>query len=395
MRASLYLAWRYIHFNAVKSAILVVVLGVIAVIPLAVERLAALAEAELLRRAETTPLLYGAQGSPLDLSMSALYFDGAPPRSVTMADLDALAATQLAQVIPLHREFSARGHSIVGTDLDYFDFRGLSPAEGRLFAWLGECVLGADVAAGLGLRPGDTLLSETDNLFRLAGAYPLKMQVVGVLAPSGTADDRAVFTSLATAWVVAGLAHGHQDLARTTDESVVLRRGPEGIVANAKLTEYVEVTPENRDSFHFHGDSTAFPVSAVLVAPHDAKNAAILLGRVQTDDTERQLFRPIEIVEGLLEEVFRIKSVLELITAAVGAATIFALGLIVALSLRLRTQEFEVTRRIGGDRAAMVRLVGAELLILAGAAAILCLGALGLIEAYGERLVRALIFTRS
>ena len=43
-------------------------------------------------------------------------------------------------------------------------------------------------AKRLGLAPGETLISDPENLFDLAGSYPLEMQVVGVLAPAGTAD---------------------------------------------------------------------------------------------------------------------------------------------------------------------------------------------------------------
>ena len=38
------------------------------------------------------------------------------------------------------------------------------------------------------------------------------MQVVGVLEPSYTADDGAIFVDLKTAWVIQGLVHGHQDM---------------------------------------------------------------------------------------------------------------------------------------------------------------------------------------
>ena len=46
----------------------------------------------------------------------------------------------------------------------------------------------------------------------LAGDYPLKMKVVGILAASNSADDGAVFVDLKTQWVIEGFGHGHQDL---------------------------------------------------------------------------------------------------------------------------------------------------------------------------------------
>ena len=55
---------------------------------------------------------------------------------------------------------------------------------------------------------GGHVVSSPESVFDLAGVYPLKMAVVGVLAPTHTPDDDAVFVDVKTAWVIAGLAHG-------------------------------------------------------------------------------------------------------------------------------------------------------------------------------------------
>ena len=162
------------------------------------------------------------------------------------------------------------------------------------------------------------------------------MQGVGVLAPAGAPDDRAVFTGLKTAWVVAGLGHGHEDLATTRDESVVLSREADRIVANAKLTEFIEITEENAGDFHFHGDPKGFPLSAILIDPRDERSAAILRGRVEDAGSARQVFRPLGVVRALLDEVFRVKSVLNMLVAAVTVAALMALGMMISLSLKLR-----------------------------------------------------------
>ena len=66
--------------------------------------------------------------------------------------------------------FQTRGHPIVGTALEYLDFRGLRVATGRRMAVLGECVVGARAARRLDVAPGDTLVSSPETLFDLAGA---------------------------------------------------------------------------------------------------------------------------------------------------------------------------------------------------------------------------------
>ena len=55
-------------------------------------------------------------------------------------------------------------------------------------------------------------------MYDLSAEYPLKMRVTGILAPTGTPDDLAVFTDVKTAWVIDGIGHGHDDLAATMEE---------------------------------------------------------------------------------------------------------------------------------------------------------------------------------
>jgi putative ABC transport system permease protein len=389
---ALYLAWAHIRFHAARSALLVLVLAILGAIPLLTERLAALAEAELLERAASTPLVYGPPGSPLDLSLNALFFEGEPRAGLSMSDYEALAGMRLGLALPILRTHTARGFPVVGIDVEYLAFRDLAVARGRPMVRLGEAVLGAEVAARLGLGPGDRIQSESRQVFELAGAYPVRLPVVGVLAASGTPDDRAVFVDLATAWVVAGIGHGHEDLTTSRDRSVVLARDPGRIVANAKLTEYIDISPESADDFHLHGDPARSPLSAVLVVPRDERSAAILRGRIEDGGPRRQVFRPLGVVRGLLDEVFRVKSVLELLVAAVTVAALLALGMMIALSLKLRRREFEVARQLGADRSAMARLVMAELALLMVGGAALCALVLVVVEHRGAALVRALVF---
>jgi hypothetical protein len=92
-----------------------------------------------------------------------------------MAEVEALWDSGLATPIPLNTAFETSGFRIVGTSLDYFDFRKLTVAEGRGLAVLGEAVVGATVARDLDLGSGDTLVSSPQNLFDLDGVYPLEM----------------------------------------------------------------------------------------------------------------------------------------------------------------------------------------------------------------------------
>jgi putative ABC transport system permease protein len=390
---SLYVAWRYLSFNWGRSLTLIACVTLIALLPLSLEQLLDESERQLLARAESTPLVVGAKGSSLDLVMNSLYFGDTVPELLSMAAVDRVADTDLALPIPLYVRFKARGFPIVGTNLDYFDFRGLTIAEGRNLALLGECVLGAGVAEALQLGPGDTLLSSPETLFDLAGVYPLKMRVAGVLAPTHGADDVAVFVDLKTTWVIQGLVHGHQDLTAVTDPTLVMARSDGSVTATAKLAQYTEITPENLDSFHFHGSPADYPITAIIALPHDDKAAALLRGRyVGTDaaDGLQQVVVPGSVIEGLLATIFRIKNVLDAVILVVGMATVLALILVFALSLRLRQGELQTIFKLGCGRATIARLLGAEILIILAASAVLTALLLVGVAQVDAALVRAL-----
>lgn len=390
MIGSFYIAWRYLTFNKVRTATLIACVTLIAVVPLALEVLLAESERHLLSRAESTPLLLGARGSALDLVMNGLYFDDEVPELVSMAAVNAVEDSGLAMPIPLYVRFHARRFPIVGTTLDYFDFRGLAIARGRQLALLGEAVIGAGVADRLDITAGDSLLSSPETVFDLAGVYPLKMRVVGVLARSHTPDDLAVFVDVKTAWVVQGLVHGHQDLTRPKDPTVVIDRTEANVVASAKLVEYAEITAENVDSFHFHGNPDQYPLSAVIVVPEDDKSGTILRGRYLEGERPYQLVVPGTVIDGLLANIFRIKNVLDAVILVVGIATVLALTLVFALSLRLRQREIQTVFRIGGSRLTIARLVGAEIAIVLAVSAILCAVVMLAVYQYSSDLVRAL-----
>jgi len=388
---SIYVAWQYVRYNRAKTVTLVACVTLIAFLPMALELLLGESERQLLSRAESTPLVVGAKGSALDLVMNSLYFGDEVPELISVEAADEIADSDLALPIPLYVRFKARGFPIVGTTFDYFDFRGLEIARGRHLAILGDCVLGAAVASQLGLGPGDSIVSSPETLFDLAGVYPLKMKVAGVLARSHTTDDLALFVDLKTAWVIQGLGHGHQDVTKTQDRTVILKSTGSNVTANAKLYHFTEITEKNIDSFHFHGDRSIYPATAVVAVPFDGKSGTILRGRYLEKDAKHQIVRPEEIVDGLLENIFRIRNVLDGVILLVGSATVLAIILVFALSLRLRQREISTIFRLGCRKATIVRLLGAEIFLIVTAGTVLCAALVSVVNLFASDIVRALI----
>ena len=387
---SLYIGWKYISYNKIKTAVLVACVTLISFMPLSLQLLLDESERQLMSRAVTTPLVIGAKGSALDLVMNTLYFDDEVPELITVEASNRVMDTDLALPIPLYVRFQARGNPIVGTTLDYFEFRGLQIDQGRQLAVLGDCVLGAKVEEELGLKPGDSLVSSPETLFDLAGVYPLKMKVVGVLEKSHTSDDLAVFVDLKTAWIIQGLGHGHQDVTKLRDPTLVLKRTERNVAATAKLYQHTEITDENIDSFHFHGDISKYPITAVIAVPHDDKSGTILRGRYLSREEMRQIVRPESVIDGLLQNIFRIKNVLDAVISVVALATVFAIILVFALSLRLRQREIETIFKLGCSRMTIARLLTAEIFIIVVISGVLCGTMMFMVDRFSNDLVRML-----
>lgn len=391
MSGTLYLAWRYLAFHRLKTAILVTSIALILYLPVGLRVLVSQSSQQLTARAAATPLVVGAKGSPLELVLNTLYFRAATPELMTYTEVLRARDSSLARAIPMYVRFQSRGAAIVGTTLDYFDFRGLTIESGRQIALLGECVLGARAAAAMGVGPGDHVVSSPESVFDLAGVYPLRMKVAGVLAFSDGPDDDAVFVDLKTAWVIEGLVHGHADLSKPEASSGVLSREGNRVVANASVVQYNEITEENIDSFHFHGDLSGYPITAVIVVPPDPKSSALLQGRYQSDEERSQIARPAAVMEELLGTILTIQRFVVAGAVLVGLATLASTALVFLLSLRLRLRERETLFKIGGSRLAIGSVMSSEVIIVL-ATGVVVAGLLTFLTSwFGAVAIRALV----
>ncbi len=366
---ALFLAFAYLRYHWARSIVLVLVAALIMFVPVATQILLSTSERALVARGNTTPLILGSRGSQLDLTMAALYFSEERPVPMPMREVEAIWDSNLAVPIPVHTAFSSGGFRIVGTTLDYFDFRDLTVSAGRGLSLLGDAVVGADVAEILDKGVGDTLVSAPENLFDLDGVYPLEMPIVGVLERTNTPDDAAVFVDLKTAWVIQGIGHGHEDVVTAAEVAA-----GSAALANAAVVQYQRITPENLETFHFHGSQDGYPVSAAIIVPNDTRSGTILKGRYLDAENPAQLVEPASVIQGLVDRIFRIKSLLDVVTLIIAAAAVAAIGLAVFLSYRLRAGELSTAVKLGARRGMVLRLLAAEtvalMLVSGGIAAI-------------------------
>ena len=172
----------------------------------------------LTRNAEGVDLVVGAKGSPLQLILSAVYHIDAPTGNISIAEAETIMQDPaVAQAIPLALGDAYQGFRIVGTTHAYPAHFGGQPAHGRLWESALEATLGAVAAREAGLAVGSTFYSAHGLGAGGEAHEEHPIEVVGVLAETGTILDRLLLTSMETVWEVHG-AHGDDEHAHD-DES--------------------------------------------------------------------------------------------------------------------------------------------------------------------------------
>ncbi len=330
-------------------------------------------EASLLSRAADVPVVVGGNGAALDLVLGAVFYAPRPLPALSEADRRALVAATGVPLLPLHLGHRAAGRPLVGSSPDLFRRAELEVAEGRPFSTLGEAVVGAEVARAAGLRLGDGLRADPPSLYDVAGTFPLRLRVVGILAPSGGPEDGLLLTDVTTAWALDGLLHGHADVADDVDA------GPALLLA-------AEPTPAALATFHAHGDPATWPLHALLVRTPGAAARDLVLGAAAVHGGLMAVV-PGAVVREALAVVGDLEGALAVggrVAAAALCLVVAALGAGVA---RERARVAGLLRALGASRRAIAAVLLVEVCVVGGVAA---MGAVGAELAAGRALRRAL-----
>lgn len=161
-------------------------------------------------RNETTywDLVVGAKGSPLQLVLNSIYYLQAPVGNIHRDLWDRLLKNPaVANVTVVNMGDSYLGSPIIGTSQDFFAGRNSASggnllAQGTLFTHNMEAVLGSQVADLDGLKLGSQFCG-SHGWSRGGDVHTkFKYTVVGILAPTGTSIDRALFTDYRSVWEI-------------------------------------------------------------------------------------------------------------------------------------------------------------------------------------------------
>lgn len=171
-------------------------------------------------------MIVGAKGSPLQLVLNAAFFQDEPLGNIDRALYEELKGDpRVVRAIPLGLGDRYQGYRIVGTTEEYFAFvpsgyAGASYrfAKGRAFRAPFEAVVGSTAAGAAGLTLGDRFVAVHGVVpaFESEEHEHHPYTVVGILEPTGTPVDLAIFTPMESVW----LAHGSE--ATVGDVTAVL-----------------------------------------------------------------------------------------------------------------------------------------------------------------------------
>lgn len=359
------LAWRYLWARPMLTALnlLLLTLGLAAIgfVVLVSEQL----ERGLKRDLAGIDLVVGAKGSPMQILLAGVFHLDQATGNIPLDTVAQLRAQPLvAQAVPISLGDSFRGFRIVGTTASYLELYRLHLVAGHAWQAPMQAVLGAEVAAQSGLRPGDRFHG-THGLAAGGEAHEEAYEVVGVLAPTGGVVDRLVLTDIASVWETHA-SHGHAGSGRA-------ERGPaeREHADHDEHGEHGEQAPATPQALH--ADEAGREVSMVLVR-YRSPLAAVMLPRWVNAQPGLQASVPALETARLLSMVGVGVDVLRGFGGVLLLAA--ALSVLVALlhAVRERQGDLAMLRMLGATPARVAALIALEALMLATMSALLAIG---------------------
>ncbi|WP_068635885.1 ABC transporter permease [Thauera butanivorans] len=212
MTPMLALSLRSIGNRRLSVALTVIAVALSVALLLGVERLRNDAREGFAQTISGTDLVVGARGGAVQLLLYSVFHIGNASNNVSWQSMQRIAALpQVKWLVPISLGDSHRGMRVVGTTADFFAHyrhgagRALAFAQGRAFAavpdGIFEAVVGAEVAARFGYRPGQRIVLSHGSLGgeggpRFADHADKPFTIVGALARTGTPVDRSVLVGL-------------------------------------------------------------------------------------------------------------------------------------------------------------------------------------------------------
>ncbi len=327
-------------------------------------------------------LIVGPKGSDLSLALSAIYRLDRPGEPLPYLFYKELKEhPKIEKIVPIAiGDVTEQGaFPIVGTVPEFFEldyaykksFRVRQP--GNFLQKPFDAVIGSRVAASNRWTIGSEFKlihggADSDHV------HDEKFRVVGVLAPTGTPNDRSCFVSLAGFWGISG----HE---KPLDESIDrLRkfgfRVPDELVAKAAKHAAARAAGKQVHDHDLLDEQKE--VTAMFVRAKDTPSAIFIAAAIN-EDVKAQAVNPIFPMQRLMSMVVdNIKLVLMVLTGMIIAVSAVSIFVSIYNSMSDRRREIGIMRALGARRETVFTIILTE-------SALLCLGGglIGLLLGHG------------
>ncbi|QDV48305.1 ABC transporter permease [Gimesia fumaroli] len=338
-------------------------------------------------------LIVGAQGSPLQLVLSTVFRVGAPIENLPYRYYTELKKDpRIEEAIPfaIGDVTQKGGFPIVGTIPRYFALEYVPGRhfrinkDGKFLPGTWDAVIGSVVAKQNNWKMGDEF-QLIHGSAEMGHVHDEKFKIVGILAPTGTPNDRTVFVNLRGFYQVSG----HE---KPLDEA--LKR--EAAFFGEKLDEEKLKAIMKEQAAHDHHDHSGHDhsghdhevpdaqkeVTAILVQMKGDRLRGFTTIKFQSDLKEAnqaQAVNPIQQISWLMQNIVgNVRTMLIVLTALIIAVSGVSIFVSIYNSMSDRKREIAIMRALGAGRTAVFTIILSESVLL-------CLGGgiLGIILGHG------------
>ena len=301
-------------------------------------------------------VIVGAKGGKLQLVLNTVYHLSTPvenvPYSVLRSLTDGPYKAFVKKAVPYCLGDNYEGQRVVGTvpallgDSEFAPGRRYAFRAGRNFAADGyfEAVVGALAADRAGLKVGDTFRPTHGVADDGQGHKHDAFTVVGVLEPSGTPNDRAIFINIEGFYLLKDHAKPPATAPPVHDEHEHEHEGH---------GHHPEPLPEDQRE-----------LTAVLVRT-SSPSASIRLPNLINEGSVAQAVMPVREIRGLFDAIVGpIESVLLALTVLIVIVSGIGVSVSIYTSMSARRREIAVMRALGARRSTVRTIVLLESILL-------------------------------
>lgn len=369
MIADIAFAWRQLRAQPVQSSIPALIIALSVGLAVVVFGLSEGVQRGIIQASDPFGVLViGAKGSGQQLVINTILLQGNPVGVIPYDIYAALSQDPRVQLaVPLANGDNIAGAPLIGTNAQFFELRvnrqsdpAFQLATGTIFAGDFQAVLGSEAARSLGLSVGDRFRASHgfSGASLASDVHEEVYTVVGVLHPSQTSYDKAVFVSLESVWE----AH-HEDDASTAGM---------GVLSQLNIEQ-----PGSENS-----------LTAILVLPSGFAEQNFIWQEFYTR-TDAQAVFPGQELGALFDLIRQAQQVLNLLGYLVMGIAVLTVFLSVYSSHLHRQRDIAVIRSMGASRWHVFRMVIFEALLIT-----ITGGIVGRAIGYGAALMIGQVFTQ-